>query len=191
MSTTQISDLPLIDEAAATGEVAELYDEIKQSLQIPFVPLIDQALASSPVALRAANTMLITSLQRSTLPMPLIAMILYSIASATNCEYCSSFHKTTCRTVGVDEDMLEAIESNLDALTPERVQLIVKFALKSAKYPQELTREDYDSVREQGVSDEEIVEIIQLGALAVYFDILSDSLKVEVDPMIRQALDAA
>jgi alkylhydroperoxidase family enzyme len=51
-----------------------------------------------------------------------------------------------------------------------------------------LSDADYDSVREQGVSDEEIVEIISLAALGNYLDTIADSLKLEVDDAIAQAL---
>ena len=115
-------------------------------------------------------------------------MILYTVAAANKCNYCGSIHKVTCRTVGIDEDTLAALDSDLAGLSPRRVQAIVAFAKKCATDRQSLVDADYDSIREQGVSDEEMVEIISLAALGNYLDTLADSLKVEVDEAIAQAL---
>jgi len=125
---------------------------------------------------------------QTSLPTSLAAMILYTVAAANKCNYCGSIHKVTCRTVGIDEDTLAALDSDLAGLSPRRVQAIVAFAKKCATDRQSLVDADYDSIREQGVSDEEMVEIISLAALGNYLDTLADSLKVEVDEAIAQAL---
>jgi len=48
--------------------------------------------------------------------------------------------------------------------------------------------EDYARVREQGVTDEELVEVILVAAAANYVDTLADARKIEVDPMVTAAL---
>ena len=52
-------------------------------------------------------------------------------------------------------------------------------------------REDYDALRAQGVSEEELVEIIHLAAMASSGDKLADALKIEVDPAVSEALAVA
>jgi hypothetical protein len=47
-----MTEVPMIEEAEASGEVAELYADIQRDMGIPFVPNIDKALANSPNALR-------------------------------------------------------------------------------------------------------------------------------------------
>jgi alkylhydroperoxidase family enzyme len=69
------------------------------------------------------------------------------------------------------------------------VQEIIKFAVRCALSPQGLTEADYDKVREQGVSDEELVEIIGWAAIAMYNDTISDSLKLG-DPTTQQFIEA-
>jgi len=46
-----VSQLPRIQETEASGEVADIYDEIQREMGIPFVPNIDKMLAISPSAL--------------------------------------------------------------------------------------------------------------------------------------------
>ncbi len=176
-----MSQLSSIQESEASGEVAPIYEEIQRELGIPFVPNIDKALAGKWQLFR--HVFLGTSL-----PTSLAAMILYTVAAANKCVYCGSIHKVTCRTVGVDEETLAALDSNLAGLSPRRVQAIVSFAKKCATDRHSLGDADYEKLREQGISDEEIVEIVSLAALGNYLDTIADSLKLEVDEAIAQAL---
>jgi alkylhydroperoxidase family enzyme len=48
--------------------------------------------------------------------------------------------------------------------------------------------EDYERVREQGVTDEELVEIIMVAARGKYLDTLADALKIKVESMVSEAL---
>ncbi len=179
-----------IEEDQATGEIAEIYDAIKKALQVPEVPNIDKVLAHSLPALKATTALLGELYMASTLPQPVVAMLLYSISLARSCQYCSSFHRLTCRMVGVDEAMLAAVGNDLGAVTPERVQAIVAFGVKAAMSTGDLTEADYDKLRDIGISDAEIVEIVALSGLGVYLNIVADALKIEVDDMIKQGLVA-
>jgi uncharacterized peroxidase-related enzyme len=180
-----MSHLQIMDEGDASGEVAEVFDEIKRVMEIPFVPNIMKSQGLSASALKGAWGALSNVFLSTSLPMSLAAMILYTIASQRNCEYCSAVHKMTCKTVGIDEDTLAALEKDLEALTPRRVQQIVSFAEQCANRPQTITEDDYDRVRAEGVSDEEIVEIIALAALGNYLDTLADALRVDVDDVFK------
>ncbi len=179
-----------IEEDQATGEIAEIYDAVKKALQVPEVPNIDKVLAHSPPALKATVGLLGDLYMASSLPQPVIAMLLYSISLARSCQYCSSFHRLTCRMVGVDEVMLAAVGNDLGAVTPERVQAIVRFGVKAAMSPNDITEADYEKLRNMGISDSEIVEIVALAGLGVYLNIVADALKIDVDDMIKQGLAA-
>jgi uncharacterized peroxidase-related enzyme len=177
-----------IQENEQGGEVSEVFAEIQRELGIPFVPNIGKTLAHSPTALKGYWAVFNQVFLKTSLPNSVAAMILYSIASANNCNYCGSIHKVTCRAVGIDEDTLSALDSNLAALAPKRVQAIVSFARKCAMNPQSLVDDDYQTVRDLGIGDDEIVEIISLAALGNYLDTIADSLKLNVDEAISEAL---
>ncbi len=189
MSELPISQLPMLEEQEATGEVAQVFDDIKREVNIPFIPNFFRTLATSPPALAGTWNAELKIHMQTTLPMSLKTMILFSIAAARQCKYCSALHEVTCRTLGIDEETLGALVKDLDTLAPRRVQEIIKFALKCAENSSSLTEADYDHVREQGVSDEELTEIIALSALGVYLVILAGGLKVEVDSVFKQALE--
>ena len=188
MHQLPISHLPITEEQDAQGDIAQVFDDLRRDMEVPFIPNLFKAAAGSPLALAGTWEVFRHVYLQTTLPMSLKAMILFAIASANRCQYCSAVHQVTCKTLGIDEETLDALGKDLNTLTPRRVQEIIKFAVKCARQPATLTEADYDQVRAQGISDEELMELIALSALGAYLDTLADSMKIEVDGVFRQAL---
>jgi uncharacterized peroxidase-related enzyme len=191
MGEIAANGLRLIEEDEATGEVAALFEEIKREMMVPAVPNLFKALAASPAALAIEWALFRALYTHGTLPQSLSAMILYAVAEQNECQYCSASHELSCRTLGIDEETLHKLVHDLPQLTPERVRATIQFALRVARSPKTLERDDYDALRAQGVSEEELVEIIQLAALGSFGDALSDALKIDVDPAVSEALAVA
>jgi uncharacterized peroxidase-related enzyme len=189
MKYLPISKLPMMEEAEAAGEVAELFDKIRREQGTPSVGIADLAAAISPATLISGTRLFHDFMQRTTLPPALLFMIHYTISSARKCQWCSGSFKHACRSVGVDEEMLEALVRDLDAVAPKRTQEIIKFAVRCALDPQGLTEADYNRVRDQGLSEEELVEIIGWAAIAMYNDTVADAMKLG-DPEKQQVLEA-
>lgn len=189
MKYLPISKLPVMEENEATGEVAEIFDEIRTMMGVPSVGVADRAAANSPATLISGTRLMFDFIQRATLPQPLLFMIHYAISVSKNCQFCSAGFKHACRSVGVDEEMLDVLVKDLDSVNPRRTREIIKFAVKCALEPQQLLEADYDRVRDQGVSDEELVEIIGWAALAMFNDTLSDAMKL-TDPEKQQMVEA-
>lgn len=190
MERSAISGLPVVEENEASGEVGDIYAEAKQLMQLPFVPNILKGLAISPAALTIYWQAFRAFLLHSTLPQALSAMILYAIAERNHCQYCSAGHEMTCRTLGIDEETLDRLVKDLGNVSPERVREIIRFALKVNSDPQGLVAADYDRVRAEGVTDEELTEIILMAAMGRMGDTLADGLKIEVDPVAAQTLQS-
>ena len=188
MHYLQVSNLPMIEEDEVTGEVAELYAETKRVLEMPFVPNVAKAVAIAPNVLAMCVDVYRSFYQNISLPQSLIAMISYCIPTAKNCKYCAANGELHCRTLGIDEATLEKLARDLGNVNPARVRAIIQFSLKCALDPQSLVAEDYDLVRDQGVNDDEIVELIFIAGMANFSDTMADALKVEVDEMVVQAL---
>ena len=191
MGEIAANGLRLVEEHEATGEVAVLYEEIKRGMMVPEVPNFFKALAASPAALAIEWASFKALYEHSTLPQSLLAMIMYAIAEQNECQYCSASHELSCRTLGIDEETLHKLVNDLPQLSPERIRATIAFALKVAGSPKALVREDYDSLRAQGLSEEELVEIIQLAAISSTGDVLADALKIDVDRTVSEALAAA
>ena len=189
MAYIPTNGLPIIEEEEATGEVSEIYAEFKRDLHLPVVPNILKAMGSSPETLTVFGKLWVNAEEYRTLPEALTSMISYTIATKSDCTYCSASFELTCRSLGVDEDTLDKLIKDLPNLNPQRVRAIIDFALKVAKHPQQLVKEDFDNVRQQGVSDGEIVEIIFNAAYSVLLDIIADALQIDVDNIIAEALE--
>lgn len=181
------SKLPMTAEGEGDGAVVRTFDDIRRTMEIPFVPNLYKGAAGATNVLSGTWAAMNNVFLQTSLPMSLASMILYSIAAAKRCRYCSAVHQVTCKTLGVDEDTLQALGSDLAGVSPQRVQEIVQFAVKCALEPQSLGPADYDGVRAQGVSDQEMLEIIGLAALGNYLDTLADAMKVEVDDVFKEA----
>ncbi|MFZ0546081.1 MAG: hypothetical protein WAM60_11615 [Candidatus Promineifilaceae bacterium] len=180
--------ISMVEEDEATGEVAELYDTVKRELHMPFVPNMIKTLGVSPAALAIHMGMFQAMYAHLTLPQSLVAMISYTVAEYANCEYCSVNNELMCRTLGIDEETLAQVARDLGNVNPERVRVIIQFCLKVSKYPQRVTNEDFDRLRELGVNDEEILEIVIVTAHAVSADVIADTLKVPVESDVYAAL---
>jgi len=155
-----VSALPMIEEDEATGEVAQMYAEIRRDMGLPYIPNAAKTLATSPAALGIFCDITRSYGRRTTLPQSLISMMLYTIAKTGDCKYCSATNELSCRTLGVDEAALATLVEDLPSLTPQRVRVIIEFALKVAHDRKNLVAEDYARVRAQGISEAELVEII-------------------------------
>ena len=97
-----VSALPLMNEDTATGEVAQIFAEIRREMGLPYIPNAAKALAVSPFALRMFCD-ITRSYSHTTLPQSLISMILFTIAKTGDCKYCSATNELSCRTLGVDK----------------------------------------------------------------------------------------
>lgn len=183
-----ISGFPVIEPEEADAEAAQKFDEVQQEVNLPYVPSWAKTLVVSPGSIDIYLGLYRQFNQSITLPQSLVPIILYSIASARNCTYCSATNGLYCRTLGVDDETLELLAKDLDNVSPKRLQAIIQFAVQCAFDPQALTAADYERVREQGMNDDELAQIIFVAALANFNDTLADSFKIEVEPAVLEAL---
>ena len=182
------SGIAPVAEAEAAGDIADEYADIRRVLELPFVPNFFKATAQAPQVLAGSWALERNLFLETSLPMPLAAMILLAISAARNSEYCTSVHRLTCQSLGIDEPTLLALQGDPSALPPGQERAAVRFALKAALEPRSLGRADYGAVRDEGFGDRELVELAGLAALGNYLDTLADTLQVPLDDIVRQAL---
>jgi alkylhydroperoxidase family enzyme len=189
MHESSLTGLVMVEEYETTDEVAVLYDEIKRTMQLPFVPNWLKMIAISPAALAIYWNFYQGFMKYTTLPQSLTAMILFTIAERRNCRYCSAGNELTCRTLGIDDQTLSDLVRDLGNVNPKRIQAIIEYAIKISNDAQGMMPEDYERVRAQGVTDAELVEITLVAALGNFNDALADGLKIEVESAVTEALE--
>jgi uncharacterized peroxidase-related enzyme len=121
-------------------------------------------------------------------------MLFVAISAARNCQYCTTAHLAFCALLGVDTATLALLDTNLDAIEPQRTREVIRFAVHCATDPGGLTPADYEVLRRQGITDAEIVEIVAMAAFSVYATIVADALQVDIDTgfhtILQEAKDA-
>lgn len=82
------------------------------------------------------------------------------------CTYCEAAHLAFCRILQVDPETCKNLVSNLDAIRPERTRDIVLFSVRVAVNPNGLGDADYKKLKQHGIDDSEIIEIVAMAAFA-------------------------
>ena len=101
-----------VDEAAATGKVAEIFADIKATKNIPFVPNFWRVLATNPDHLEMVWTRLKALMHpeavgRESSLNPLTREIIALAVSATNgCGYCVNSHTAAAKKLGLSTEAL-------------------------------------------------------------------------------------
>jgi alkylhydroperoxidase family enzyme len=99
-----------------------------------------------------------------------------------------------CALLGVDAATLALLDTNIDAIEPQRTREVLRFAVHCATNPGSLTPADYEVLRSQGITEAELVELVAMAAFSVYATIVADALKVDIDTgfhaILQEAKDA-
>lgn len=169
-----------ISADTSNEKVQQVFDDIMETTQLPFVPNFFRAQAVLPEMLEANwDTTKSLYTEESLFPRSLKEMISFVVAQGRHCKYCSSFHLAVCKMLEIDSDTLDMLINNLENIKPARTREILRFCLKlSRELP---SQEDYKNLEESGVSKEELVEATRIVSTAIKFSIIADGLNVEVD----------
>ena len=109
-------------------------------------------------------------------------MIGMTVAKQNDCRYCEVFSTGALEALGVPSNVIQSCANDPDLTElPPPQRAIIKFALKMAKDPKYLNSEDFDKLRDLGISDSEILEIITYTSLVNFYDILADAMDLVVE----------
>ncbi len=116
------------------------------------------------------------------LPFTLKEMIILAISVQNNCEYCAVTHTQVLESLGVSQEVIESCRFNLDSTAiPPVQQEVLRFALKAAVQPLAITNDDYELLRDYGLSDEEILEIIAVAVSTNFINSWADTTALLLD----------
>ncbi len=182
--------LPYVTEADANDEVKELYAQVKEAMQSPFIPNFLAALGHSAPSLRVVHSMVTQLLTVGVIPPPVKMMLILAVAASRNCQYCTASHMVACQLSGIDQETIEKVaeEAERESIAPAKLQAMIAFCVKAALTPQEMKAEDYKAAYAAGCTKEEAVELVSMAAYATYAIILTDAMAVPVDDAYTQML---
>lgn len=137
------------------GPAQAVVDSVKQAMG--GVPNIFATMAHSPAVLEGFLSFN-GSLAKGALSAALREQIALTIAGENSCDYCASAHTMLAKGAGVDE--AEAARNLHGNASDPKVEAILGFVKKAVETRGKLASSDIADLRDIGVSDTEIVEII-------------------------------
>lgn len=175
-----------LEPADASPEIREVYRDFQRRMGFPAPPNFIKTQGHSLAVARGTWGLVQNVLVGGELPRTLKEMMFTAISQDRACRYCEAAHLACCRMLGIDEESIDRLLSNLDSLAPERTRDIIRFSVKCARDPQGLEEADFEALRGHGLSPSEIVEIISMSALAVYANTLADATGMQPDEMFSE-----
>ena len=104
------------------------------------------------------------------LPMWLAELVSVQVAILAGCDYALAHHGSNFIHLYEDQDkarsMIEAIKAGdwSGELFDARVQAILNYGQKLTRHPENMSKQDLDTLREAGLNDAEISQVIQVSA---------------------------
>lgn len=175
--------VPILPSDKAPKDVNAVYEEFYRRMTFPSPPNFIMTQGHSSTVVRGTREAVRNILVTGEIPRWHKEMMFVAISMDRECQYCTAAHIACCRMLGVAPALLKSLARDVDHLPDQKVLSMMKFALKCSRTPQSLTEEDYETLRQQGFKQSEIMEIIAMSALAVYANIIADATTMESDQM--------
>jgi len=176
-----MSILQTVSPETATGEVAEIYAQIKNAWG--HVPTAIQAFSANPFLLKHQWEYYASIMQHPTFSFPLTASIRMLVSQAGNCRYCIDMNGGMLINVaGWTPEQLAATRADFnDSPLSAKEKTLLGLVLKATRDSNSVTAADLQAAREAGWSDSDILDAVNHGARMVAGDIIINVFKVERD----------
>ena len=186
-----MSHLPLVQDEDATPEVRQIFQGLRRELGYDLVPNLFRALANFPPLLVAIGDLIQRTLLAGRLPRTLKELISLCVAVRRDCPYCKSFQAVQLRNLGLRREILVGICTDPgNAELPARDRSVMMFATRFAEEPESIGEPDFEALREQGLTQDDIAETVAMATLALVLTTLANGLGLELDEAIAEKVPA-
>ena len=146
----------LQSEQTNDPEIRSVFDEIIE--RAGKVPAAYRAFARQAHILQANWNRTKNILGKGNLPIELKEAIAYRVSTENGCTFCMTIHKQNLEKLGQSPELIQAIEQN--RVTDEKMTLVLRFVSIATKIPATLTDNDFEQLKSQGYSEEDILEML-------------------------------
>jgi len=178
-----MAHLPIVQPTNAPKEVQAVYEEFYKRMSFPSPPNFIMTQGHSPTVARGTWELVRNVLVSGEIPRWMKEMMFVAISKDRECRYCTAAHIACCRMLGVDIETLNRLVRDVHSITNLKLRDMILFALKCSRDPQSLAEADFANLRQHGLSQSEILELIAMSALAVYANIIADATAMDDDEM--------
>ena len=175
-TSSSIARVPLVDRTAATGPVRAVLDQVHGAFGA--TPNMFRAVANSPAALQSMWGAF-GALGGGVIGAALGEQIAVAVANRNACDYCLAAHTALGRKAGGRGEALAAAQAGESA--DPRTAAVRRFVLQLVNERGQVDAADVQALRDQGVNDEQIVEIVAHVALNLFTNYVNVALGVPVD----------
>ena len=172
-----------VSQDEASQEVKDVYADFARRMLFALPPNFIKTQGHSATVARATWDLVRGVLVSGQIPRWIKEMMFVAISKERNCHYCVAAHLACCRMLGVHPDHLAALVRDIRSSKDLKLRDMILFAVKCATDSQSLTGADYKQLRDHGLKESEIVEVVAMSALAVYANIIADATMMEPDPI--------
>ena len=181
-TSSSVARVPLVDRTAATGTVRAVLDQVHGAFGA--TPNMFRAVANSPAALQSLSLIhsmwgAFGALGGGVIGAALGEQIAVAVANRNACDYCLAAHTALGRKAGVSGEALAAAQAGESA--DPRTAAVLRFVLQLVNERGQVDAADVQALRDQGVNDEQIVEIVAHVALNLFTNYVNVALGVPVD----------
>lgn len=176
------------DEADVDGDVADWYE--RQRAAWGYLPNYALAFATRPGVAEAWNTL--NNAIRANMDRRRFELVTIAAARVYRSTYCTAAHSKFLRDTCGDEHSMRAFAADpTGASLDDTDRAIVDFATKVAGDAAAITARDVQHLREHGLSDPDIADIVFAAAARAFFTKALDALGVQGDAQLGETFDPA
>jgi uncharacterized peroxidase-related enzyme len=176
-----------VPESESTDDLAEYYR--KQRSAWGFLPNYAGAFSTRPDVAQAWN--LLNSTIRDGMDRRRFELATIAAARALRSTYCTAAHSKFLRDVCGDEESLKAIAADPSgASLAAQDRAVYELATKVATDAASIVLADIDRLREVGLSDADIADVVYAASARSFFTRVLDGLGVQLDQQTAEALPA-
>lgn len=175
-----------VAEDTASGALAGYYQQLRRGWG--FLPNFAGAFSHRPDVAEAWNRLNVTI--RDGMDRRRFELATIAAARALRSTYCTAAHSKFLREVCADEQTLQLIAQAPDGqLLEPQDRAIYQFAAKVATDAASVGQADVDRLRELGLSDADIADVVFAAAARCFFTRVLDGLGAELDPETAGVFD--
>jgi uncharacterized peroxidase-related enzyme len=185
--STGATNLPVIEEDQASGEIASLYQRFRSEFGRPQVPGILKCFATHPPLLRSmidlAQSLLFTDGQLTRRHKEMIAVF---ISARNSCPYCADSHGYFFRMHGGSAEALCALQDDkleTPALSGEE-RVLLRFVEQVTSESHSVTPEDIARLVQVGWTTEQISEAVHITALFASFNRVANAFGLQSQELL-------
>ena len=146
----------LQSEQTNDPEIRSVFDEIIE--RAGKVPAAYRAFARQAHILQANWNRTKNILGKGNLPIELKEAIAYRVSTENGCTFCMAIHKQNLEKLGQSAELIQTIE--LNKVIDKKMALVLRFVSIATKTPAALTDNDFEQLKSQGYSEEDILEML-------------------------------